>query len=940
MSIPSLTKKPIQKSFLLAKSVTGDYLDTLGMLPVTIRLGEEVFSHDVQERVPLRSNAVTLEPFLIPARSQMNILAKIQANIGEKEFTCNYVGLLDPEIYSIPGLFVARTVTSVKAGVTCVRAMNPTNEDCHVPCGTRLGEFHSLVTQPGEEFTIQEPTVAQIQTQMDPCPKSKVDLSQSALDSEEQAQLETLISKYSDVFSVDDCDYGRTDLVKHTIRTGDAQPIRQRAYRTSPHIRAEIDRKLNAVTVKDSYPLPRASDALDSLAGARWFSTMDLSSGYWQVELDPKDREKTAFNTGSALYQFKVMPMGLTNAPPTFQRLMELVLLKSPTWVMLYPARVCSQMKRTWTRSGLDLPPGLSPRRFVRNFAVVAAPLHALTQKGAVFNWSSECEKAFQSLKQALTSPPVVAHPIFTLPFLLYTDASHDCVGSVLAQMQDGKECVIAYASHALTPSEKKWSTYDRELWAVVWSVRHFRHFLSGAPFKIITDHKPLLNLKKVAVDNDPTSRRARWILEMDLYDFTILHREGKQHSNADSLSRRPSLPVTETKAVQCVISSHTTAKRVPFSSEVPLVCGVLSDITPTLSVDKAELQAQQKADFCLSTVMAWKESNQRPPLGRLKPSHATLRKLWHEFPKLSVQEGVLCRRVKSSPHSPPGYQVVLPEQENYAIGLTCPVIFRSSVLNVCPVSPVPPPLLMKGPLYSRFMQKDHSKELLLTLLSYLLLYLGIVRVRQFESDLIKHLCSQLGIEKTRTSPYHAQCDGMVERLNRTLKDQLAKYICKSGGDWDRYLPQVELAYNSSVHCSTGFSPFFLAHGREPRLPAEILLNCSPAVTSCTPGTPADYARDVTTRLSYAFKDAAVRSTAAKLNQKRQYDKKTFFHPHKPGDRRPRTALPSAAAPQLTRSGRIVKKPERQGVLGKKKEKLKRVGCEFGCSCCNADASD
>ncbi|KAL0154090.1 hypothetical protein M9458_050549 [Cirrhinus mrigala] len=340
-----------------------------------------------------------------------------------------------------------------------------------------------------------------------------------------------------------------------------------------------------------------------------------------------------------------------------------------------------------------------------------------------------------------------------------------------------------------------------------------FTHFFSGAPFKIIPDYKLLLNLKKAAVDNDPTSRRARWILEMDVYDFTILHREGKQH--------------------------------------MLLVSGVLPDMTPTLSVDKAELQAQQKADFYFSTVMDWKESNQRPPLGRLKHSPATLSKLWHEFPKLSVQEGVLCRRVKSSPHSPPVYQVVLPE-----------------------------------------------------------------------------------------------CDGMVERLNRTLKDQLAKYICESGGEWDRYLPQVELAYNSSVHSSTGFSPFFLAHGREPRLPAEILLNCSPAVTSCTPGTPADYAYDVTTRLSYVFKDAAVRSTAAKL-QKRQYDKKDVFSTHISQTLKPistnaraessnpttllsesdimpslsvppvpstapdRAILPSAAAPQLTRSGRMVKKPER-----------------------------
>lgn len=318
-----------------------------------------------QDVVLLKSSTVMLESILIPARSQMNVLAKIHPKIGEKEFTCNYLGLLDPEFQTVPGLFVAHTVTSVKAGVTCVRAMNPTDEDCQVPCGTRLGEFHSLVAQPGEEYTMAEPTVARIQAQIKSDPKPKIDLSQSALKGDQRAQLEALISKYSDIFSAHEYDYRHTDLVKHTIRTGDVQPIRQRAYRTSPSIRAEIDRqvqqllsndvieescspwaslvvlvkkrdgsyrfcidfrKLNAVTVKDSYPLPRPSDALDSLSGACWFSTIVLSSGYWQVELDPKDREQTAFNTGSALYQFKVMPMGLTNAPPTFQRLMELVL--------------------------------------------------------------------------------------------------------------------------------------------------------------------------------------------------------------------------------------------------------------------------------------------------------------------------------------------------------------------------------------------------------------------------------------------------------------------------------------------------------------------------------------------------------------------------------------------------------------------------------------
>lgn len=155
---------------------------------------------------------------------------------------------------------------------------------------------------------------------------------------------------------------------------------------------------------------------------------------------------------------------------------------------------------------------------------------------------------------------------------------------------------------------------------------------------------------------------------------------------------------------------------------------------------------------------------------------------------------------------------------------------------------------------------------------------------RQFESDLIKHLCTLLGITKTRTSPYHAQSDGLVERQNRTLKDKLAKYISHTGGEWYQYLPQAELAYNSSVHSGTGFSPFFLVHGREPNLPLDVMLNCSPALTSSTPGTPVAYAKHLALRLSYAFKDTAQNTATTKQRQKTQYDKKLVFYPHQPGD--------------------------------------------------------
>lgn len=169
--------------------------------------------------------------------------------------------------------------------------------------------------------------------------------------------------------------------------------------------------------------------------------------------------------------------------------------------------------------------------------------LAAHTQKGALFSWTSDCDEAFRSLKHALTNPPIEAHPNISLPFLLYTDASQSCLGSLLAQVKNGNELVTAYASHTLTAAQQKWATYDQELWVIIWLVKHFKHLLSGSPFKIITDQKPLLSLTKAQVDNDPTRRRAHWILELDVFDYTILHRdEGRQHANAAAMSRQYSV--------------------------------------------------------------------------------------------------------------------------------------------------------------------------------------------------------------------------------------------------------------------------------------------------------------------------------------------------------------------------------------------------------------
>ncbi|KAL7873597.1 hypothetical protein AOLI_G00126680 [Acnodon oligacanthus] len=111
-----------------------------------------------------------------------------------------------------------------------------------------------------------------------------------------------------------------------------------------------------------------------------------------------------------------------------------------------------------------------------------------------------------------------------------YTDASLHDIRSVLSQKVVGKEHAIAYASCTFSISERKWSTFDRELYAIVWSVCHFHHYLPFHPFTIITDHKPLVGLKKFPLDQDPTGRRARWAVELDLHDWTVVHHDGTKH--------------------------------------------------------------------------------------------------------------------------------------------------------------------------------------------------------------------------------------------------------------------------------------------------------------------------------------------------------------------------------------------------------------------------
>ena len=370
-------------------------------------------------------------------------------------------------------------------------------------------------------------------------------------------------------------------------------------------------RALNKQTVKDSYPLPLPDEVQDRLAGCTMFSTFDLRSGYWQLPVHKPDQLKTAFCPGPGLdlFQFRRMPFGLTGAPASFQLLMNRICRDLPFAtsylddVLIHSLSVLEHVQNLQTfftrlsNAGLTLrgekcyiglskvkylghlfsAKGMEPdpekiaavhdwstpcnvtelrsflglssyyRRYICQFADIATPLHALTNKGVAFVWTSECQVAFEALKKVLTEVPILAYPNFAhtaVQFQLHTDASATGLGVVLEQ----GDRVIAYASRTLTTAEKNYSVIQRECLAIIFALKQFRHYLLGRRFTLLTDHAPLQWLAGQKMEG----LLARWALAMQEFDFAIVYRKGTENGNADALSRKHFHSVEVAAATSC----------------------------------------------------------------------------------------------------------------------------------------------------------------------------------------------------------------------------------------------------------------------------------------------------------------------------------------------------------------------------------------------------
>ncbi|XP_025016786.1 uncharacterized protein LOC112538932 [Tetranychus urticae] len=455
-----------------------------------------------------------------------------------------------------------------------------------------------------------------------------------------EKELVKLCNEYRTAFAVSAQELVRTNLFQHKIETGNHPPIAQSPYSQSEQKReitkqtvAELlrdgiivdsfspwcspvvlvskktgdwrmcvdYRKLNAITVKDSYPIPNINVSLDALKGSQYFSLLDLRSGYHQVELAKEDRQKSAFVTSFGMYEYVTMPFGLCNAPATFQRLMNCCLsgLKySCCLVYIDDIIVFSKtieehfvrLKAVFNRlraAGLTLKPdkcfffkrkilylghiisyaGQEPdpekiravknfpipltlrdirafvalcsyyRKFIKDFAKIAQPLTQLTKKETPFVWGQDQMEAFEYLKACLIRAPVLAHYDHTLETQLRTDASDVGLGAILLQKHDGKWKPVAFASRQIRGAEINYPISDKECLAIIYAFEKFRHYLEGIKFEIVTDHCALCFMRS---KTKLPPRLMRYAMTLQSFEFTITYKSGKIHKDADCLSRYP----------------------------------------------------------------------------------------------------------------------------------------------------------------------------------------------------------------------------------------------------------------------------------------------------------------------------------------------------------------------------------------------------------------
>jgi hypothetical protein len=698
-------------------------------------------------------------------------------------------------------------------------------------------------------------------------------------------------------------------------------------------------RALNDITVKNSYPLPRVDELFDRLEGAKFFSKIDLRSGYHQIRIDPDDVPKTAFRTRYGHFEFLVLPFGLTNAPATFMHLMHqtfrgcldsfvLVFLDD---ILIYSrtldehkrhvAEVLSRLRaaklfakeskcelfqteveflghhvgRDGVRMMEDKIQAVKEwpaptkvghvrsflgtagyyRKFIRDFSSIASPLSDLTKDGVKFEWGTQQQQAFEKLKAAIVNGPVLILPDPSRPFVVHTDASGFAVGAVLQQDQGRGLQPIAFMSKKMLDAETRYPTHEKELLAIMHALSTWRHYLSGAKFRVLTDHKSLQFFKTQPV---LSGRQARWADTIANFDFDIEYVKGEHNVVADGLSRRadmqqpadstqlsamltapPPLPPSQPAPSSPAAVTPATSSLAAVVSSMALVQQPLRDLAASYATDpvcstilqdpaahpqfrivRGIIHDHRGRIFISSGAAQLKavilrESHDAPTGGHFGAAKTielvSRRFVWtnmHAEIRHYVATCLACQSNKPSTQLPMGLlqPLAVPERPWQTVTLDLITQLPRSQAGHDAIA-VFVDKLTKMVHYAATTTTVTAPQLAELFLQCVVRQHGVPesivsdRDPRFTSHFWRALWDQLGTKLALSTAFHPQTDGQTERANRTLEEGLRAYVDYSQRDWDTHLLAAEIAFNNSVHASTGFTPFYLNSGQHFRLPMD-----------------------------------------------------------------------------------------------------------------------
>jgi len=767
-------------------------------------------------------------------------------------------------------------------------------------------------------------------------------------------------------------------------------------------------RRLNDVTVSDAFPIPNATENLEFVGQAKVFSTFDLTKGYYQIPIALEDRPKTALWSSMGLFQYTVMPFGLKNAPKVFQRMMNNILepmLRKTAMVYIDDVITYSETHEEYSEhvrqffglikeSRMTLnPKKIQPMRksievlghivsqgqikpipdsiraiealrnpgnvhevrqllgmvgyfipFIPKYALIARPIFNLLKKDVQFNWGSSQAAAFQEIKEALKKA-ILALPDLNGTFLVQTDASIKGLGAVLLTLTaENKFQPVCFASRTLSPAEQNYSTTEQECLAVVWALNKFRPYLENVSFTIETDHMALKWLRAI---ERPKGRLARWIFDLESFDYQIQYKPGKINWTADYLSRSPArTPTVEEKdclflttvepssAAKISTLGISLADFVQAQLDDPVLVKVRDFLDGKIPVgtptENGRVETLAKNSFIqeeTNLLVKWSppddwdevtgsQMDERPivpvsllpklmakchdhPLAGHQGVDRTTNRAARDFHALGlykyareyVQKCDICQRhnhIQSKPTGqmkPHTYSKPWSEVSVDLIG-PLPMTRVNRFEYIVAMTDIFTGWVEMAPLRRNQNTAKHLAEFCLGVFCRFGFPDVIVsdNASTFTSQVWDTVWSKLGVKVKHSSAYHPQANP-VERKNRDIKLYLAKYAQDDQTHWDENLNELTYSLNTSVHESTGYSPARILFGREISSPRDITLTPdSTPVVGVSRVRAQNYAEQVQLRFKNTIQHCLENRQIAGIVQKSYYDQGHNVARLKPGD--------------------------------------------------------